>query len=156
MLLIRKARMEDKRDLAALHRASIARLCVKAYDSELLQGWQDAIHPEIYDHALSRLQFIVVVGRSGLLGFGMLDCADSMINAVYVDPDQAGNGIGTRILAILERLAAIAGIRKLSTFATLNAEGFYLRHGYDLVRKATHTLSNGTSLPCLKMDKLLD
>ncbi len=153
MLVIRKARKEDKEELAVLHKASIGRLCAKAYGTDLIRGWLDVITTEAYDNALKHLVFIVVAGPESLLGFGMLDCPDSMIKAVYVAPDQAGKGIGTRILTTLERLAGIAGVNRLSIFATLNAEGFYRRHGYLLVRKATHTLPNGTCLPCLKMDK---
>ena len=77
------------------------------------------------------------------------------MSAIYVSPDGIGSGIGSRLLAELERRAAEAGHGELTTHATLNAERFYARHGFRRVGETVHTLPNGTRLPCVTMTRPL-
>ncbi len=155
MLLIRKAIQEDAGDMAALQKASITHLCAKHYDPYLLRRWLECIRPEEYLLAFRRMDCVVALGREALLGFGSLDRQDARICGLYVAPGQAGNGLGSQLLQTLERLALYAGLEKLFAFSTLNAENFFWNQGYELVRKATHTLFNATCLPCVKMEKEL-
>ncbi|GAA0192084.1 GNAT family N-acetyltransferase [Halobaculum roseum] len=60
------------------------------------------------------------------------------VEAVYVHPDRAGEGVGTALLADLERAAGDRGLGALGMHASLNAVGFYERHGYTRVRAVTH------------------
>jgi putative acetyltransferase len=48
-----------------------------------------------------------------------------------VDPEFAGQGIGKELLAKLERLMRKRDIRTIRAEASSNAEGFYLRRGYE-------------------------
>ena len=53
------------------------------------------------------------------------------LEGLYTDPDFAGRGIGTELLSKLEILMQTRGIRAIRAEASLNAEGFYLRRGYE-------------------------
>ena len=37
--------------------------------------------------------------------------------------------------------------------ASLNAEAFYLRHGFAVVERGEHTLTTGARMRCVKMQK---
>ncbi|UIP00864.1 GNAT family N-acetyltransferase [Halobaculum sp. CBA1158] len=60
------------------------------------------------------------------------------VEAVYVHPDHAGAGVGSLLLSDLEREARDRGLASLGMHASLNAVGFYERHGYERVREVAH------------------
>lgn len=75
-------------------------------------------------------------GGDGTLLAGLLGdiCAGWLnIHVLWVDPDQRGAGIGSALLAEAEQQARAlgAGAAVLDTF-DWQAEGFYLRHGYEV------------------------
>lgn len=69
--------------------------------------------------------------RGGLLGD---ICAGWLaIHVLWVDPELRGQGLGSQLLLEAERQAKAAGVHSvvLDTF-DWQAEGFYLRHGYEV------------------------
>jgi putative acetyltransferase len=91
--------------------------------------------------------------QQALAGLGMLDIENAEISAVYIHPDAAGRGIGSLILQELERAARESNIVTITVFSTLNARGFYSRHGYLEEECTFHRLPDGSKLECLKMVK---
>ena len=53
------------------------------------------------------------------------------LEGLYTDPEFASQGIGSELLIKLEALMRARGIRRISADASSNAEGFYLRRGYE-------------------------
>jgi putative acetyltransferase len=53
------------------------------------------------------------------------------LEGLYTDPNFSGRGIGTELLNKLEIRMRTQGIRTIRAEAGLNAEGFYLRRGYE-------------------------
>jgi putative acetyltransferase len=58
------------------------------------------------------------------------DGKTARIASVLVDPMLARLGIGSRLLAEVERRAAQSGFHQLGASATMNAVAFFERHGY--------------------------
>ena len=152
---IRKATHADKEAVAALHVASIRAICADHYAPDVLDAWTALLVPDFYDDALARKVFLVAEEGGALLGLGMLDAQESSLSAVYVAPAAVGFGVGSALLAALERAAVATGIARLSLFSTLNAQGFYAGRGYDPIRDAVYTLPGGAELLCVEMAKEL-
>jgi len=77
------------------------------------------------------------------------------IRAFFVHPSWARHGIGSMILEASERAAQRAGFTRLEMGATLSGVPFYLAKGYDALENLEVPLSNGESLPIVRMAKRL-
>lgn len=153
---IRKAFDTDKKKISKLHISSIERLCSKHYTHEQLNAWTSVLIPSVYDQALKEKIFLVAHdSNQDLMGFGILDIQNAEISAIYIHPDAAGNGIGTELLCKLEEIARNSNVIEISVNSTLNAKGFYQRHGYLDHGLTFHHFSNGSKLECVRMFKNL-
>jgi len=77
------------------------------------------------------------------------------IRAFFVHPRWARQGIGSLILEACENAAREAGFTRLEMGATLSGVGFYRAKGYAEVENQKAPLSNGETLPIVKMAKTL-
>ena len=151
---IRKASDTDKKNISKLHISSIERLCGKHYTHEQLNAWTSVLIPSVYDQALKEKVFLVAHDSTQeLMGLGILDIQNSEISAIYIHPDVVGNGLGTKLLSKLEEIARNNNVVKIAVHSTLNAKGFYQRHGYLEHGLIFHRLSNGEQLECVRMFK---
>ena len=75
------------------------------------------------------------------------------IRAFFVHPDWARQGIGTLILGACEKAAFAAGFTRLEMGATLSGVPFYSAKGYVELENQSVPLSNGESLPIVRMAK---
>jgi GNAT superfamily N-acetyltransferase len=75
------------------------------------------------------------------------------IRAFFVHPDWARQGIGTLLLEACESAATKAGFTRLEMGATLSGVAFYRAKGYAEIEHQKVSLSNGESLPIVKMSK---
>ena len=151
---IRKASDTDKKNMSKVHISSIKRLCSKHYTHEQLQAWTSVLIPSVYDQALK--EKVVLVAHDSteeLMGLGILDIQNAEISAIYIHPDVVGKGVGTKLLSKLEEIARNNNVVKIAVHSTLNAKGFYQRHGYLEHGLIFHRLSNGEQLECVRMFK---
>lgn len=77
------------------------------------------------------------------------------IRAFFVHPGWARQGIGSLILEACERAAGEAGFARLEMGATLSGVEFYRAKGYAEVENQEVPLSNGETLPIVKMARQL-
>ena len=77
------------------------------------------------------------------------------IRAFFVAPAFARRGLATRLLAVCESAAAARGFAALELGATLTGEPLYARHGYAVVERLETPLSEGVTLPVVRMAKRL-
>jgi len=75
------------------------------------------------------------------------------IRAFFVHPQYARRGIGTLILAACEDAARAAGFTRLEMGATLSGVAFYRAKGYAALENLQVPLSNGETLPIVRMAK---
>jgi putative acetyltransferase len=61
-----------------------------------------------------------------------LEVDGGRLEALYVRPDFAGRGLGSTLLLHAEALIRSGGHATASLEASPNAEGFYLKRGYEL------------------------
>ena len=153
---IRKASETDKEKITNLHVASIRKLCGNHYTPEQLNAWTKVLVPSVYDQALREKVFLVACdSQNNLMGIGIFDVENAEISAIYIHPDNAGNGVGSKLLNELEEIARNKNIFKITVHSTLNAKGFYLINGYLEKELIFHNLPNGSKLECVRMLKNL-
>ncbi len=89
-------------------------------------------------------------GRAGwLLGFGVFDADANEVDALFVNPDHGGQGIGQ---ALMQRLLAMADReREVVLSASLNAVPFYQRQGFVSVREEAYPHPSGVALASVSM-----
>ncbi len=75
------------------------------------------------------------------------------IRAFFVHPDWARKGIGSLILEACETAAIAAGFTRLEMGATLSGVAFYRANGYIETENQSVPLSNGETLPIIRMTK---
>jgi N-acetylglutamate synthase-like GNAT family acetyltransferase len=75
------------------------------------------------------------------------------IRAFFVHPDLARRGIGSLILEACENAARDGGFTRLEMGATLSGVAFYRAKGYVEIENQSVPLSNGESLPIVRMSK---
>lgn len=179
---IRPAQVADAEAILELHQASIRELASGVYSPTQIDSWArkpDGARP--YEVSIRDDTRHVVVGereipaesesrneRAGsdqgerpasrdgdLAGWGRLDANDGEVSAVYVHPDHVREGVGSAILARLERVAREVGLERLHLWASLNAVPFYEAAGYAALGETLHETSGGVVIECVEMEKEL-
>lgn len=82
-------------------------------------------------------------------------CDAARIRAFFVHPARARQGIGRQLLAHCERAAFDAGFRRLELVATLAGVPLYLANGFRAVERYELVLPDASSLPAVRMVKVL-
>jgi putative acetyltransferase len=152
---VRQATPADALKIRNVHVQSVRRLCAKEYTSRQIDAWTAGRRPAQYRRAMeTEGETMFVAERADrILGFGSL--RQDEIRAVYVHPRSAGRGVGSALLAALERTARRSGVTRLHCVASLTAVSFYRACGYRVGRRVTHRLRNGAVLPGVRMTKRL-
>jgi len=152
---IRAAVVTDAETVWRVHTSSIRGLCVGWYTDQEIAVWIGRLIPEAYRRAIEAHVMVVAERDGGVVGFGELDLERGEIVAVYVLPEATGSGVGIELLAHLEETARAAGVAQLTLCASLNAEAFYVRHGWRAGGREKHRLTPGVAVDCVRMDKVL-
>lgn len=147
---IRLARSGDLGAIARVHAAAIRELCRGHYEPREIDDWL-APNPGMFVRLLRHATVFVATCDGDVVGFSAVAVGRGEVRAVYVDPCAGGGGLGGRLLQRAERVARALGVRELHLAATLNAVGFYERHGW--------TRDEGGTVPagrrCVPMRKKL-
>ena len=145
----------DAEAVRQVHGTSIRQVCAADYSARQIEAWASPARIEQYQFAIARHEFHVAVASAIVIGFSELDRERGEVKAVYVDPAWLRRGVGSALLAELERVAREVRLGELQLEASLTAQPFYLAAGYCAVRRATHILSSGEGLSCVQMRKAL-
>lgn len=151
---VRSYRPEDAVPLGqVLHRA-IRDGASARYAREQLEAWSPKAPdgPE-WAARLAAAETVVAVEGETRLGFMNVD-PNGYLDLAFVLPDKMGQGISDMLYAVLESRARARGTACLSTQASLLAEPFFTRHGWQLVRWQEVEI-NGVVLKNAWMEKRL-
>ncbi len=154
MIIIRRARQEDMKSVLRIHIRAIREICSSHYTKEEIKVWSEVLKPGRYKKAISTGAFFVAVDAEAIVGFSNLDLQKGLVEAVYVDPEYVGLGVGMKLLQSLENVANNSGLNLLHLSASLNAVPFYERAGYKSQNNTRHLLPFGM-VACVPMFKEL-
>jgi putative acetyltransferase len=157
---VRPAVSADAVAIIDLHFAAVHRTASTFYTSEVLDNWSpqpnEARYQQMQEIIAGDEELVLVAEDTlGVVAFGSIVPRLRELRAVYVHPNAGRRGVGTQVLAALERLALERGIPQLQMVASVNAEAFYRRAGYEVVESGTHRLRSGQEMACVKMAKHL-
>ena len=95
-----------------------------------------------FTRAMENDQFVVLLVETddGPAGYGVLNIGEARIDAVFVAPGHAGQGLGSSLVHQLETRAQMLGLTDLTVVSSLNARGFYELLGYEPYEDRTRTI----------------
>jgi putative acetyltransferase len=156
MVSIRPASADDALEMARIQSASLERNAATEYTDEQLEH----LAPEPSANAIPDAEFeaddrhaVVAERNGGIVGWGSVHLEPAVVAATFVDPDHAGSGIGRAIVERLEDAARDAGLETLTTYASLNAVGFYEALGFEARRRTDASGPEAPALPAVEMTK---
>ncbi|MFC4448298.1 GNAT family N-acetyltransferase [Halorussus aquaticus] len=155
---LRPAKPSDTEAILVVHVAAIIAHGPSAYTDEQVAAW--AAKPEgtdRYTNAIedSSTELVVAETDGRVVGFGKLDVERGEVEAVFVDPERNGEGIGSAILNHFEQRLRDEGFEVVRLRAVLNAVGFYERQGYERVARVTNTTTNDVDVDSVWLEKSL-
>lgn len=157
---VRRAVEADAERIVELHYAAVHRTASAFYPAEILDRWSSPPGEGRWKFTRQAIasedEVILAAEIEGVIcGFGVVVPANEELRALYVHPDFGGRGVGSAILLRLEGIASERGVKRLQLDSSLNAEGFYRKHGYVVLGYGVHKLTGGVEMPCVKMTRAL-
>ena len=125
----RLARRSDAKQLGSIRRQAILVLASSEIGEERAANWANSASAERVIRAIEDHE-VWVAGQAGV-AVGWVEIDGERIEAMYVHPDVSLQGVGSRLLAHAERRVCELGHASIQLDASPNAEGFYLRNGYE-------------------------
>jgi GNAT superfamily N-acetyltransferase len=173
---IRKATPEDVPQLRALIELSVRTLQAQDYTPRQLEGALESVYG-VDTQLIADGTYFVVETEIAIVGCGgwsqrktlyggdqWLGREDSLldprqdaakIRAFFVHPDWVRCGVGSLILEACESAAEAAGFTRLEMGSTLTGVALYQARGYAALEPLSVPLSNGESLPIIRMAKAI-
>jgi putative acetyltransferase len=120
----------DAPRLAELFRESVETLAEDYYDDDQRAAWAARAEDEsAFAAKLAGALTIVALVEQEIAGFASL-AKNQTIDMLYVHPDFARQGVGSRLLDALEKLAAARGTSMLDVEASDAARDFFTKRGF--------------------------
>ena len=148
-----KASINDAHEIWNVRTSAIRAINQPGYKKEDLIKWAPEKMPEDFVKAIKNNEWYKVTDNNLIIGTGYVDVDKKRLEAVFVLPQYQGQGIGNLIINNLHDIAIKHGLTELYLDATLNAEGFYSKHGYIKIKDSMHISPLGVSLASVVMKK---
>ena len=139
-----------------IHERAIRGLAASHYSPDDIEGWVVPATTEnlrrLTRNADREIRFVAELDGNPV-GIGALVLEESALRAVYVAPEGARQGCGSVLVREIERTARDNGLTRLTLHASLNAERFYARLGYDVLERTRVVLPNDHPMDVVRMGK---
>ncbi|MFI5362958.1 MAG: GNAT family N-acetyltransferase [Elusimicrobiota bacterium] len=158
---IRRARSGDAQAIAAAHLDSIRSIGPAFYPPDVVEAWASGLTPGLYIKAMENGEAFFIAtgnidGQPAVLGFSTHRVDDAQDGvSVYIRGKSARKGIGTALLRRAEGHALAHGAARVQIQATLAGVEFYKATGFEEVGRGPVSLTSGTSIPCVFMQKII-
>lgn len=137
MVTVRRMTAEDTERVARVHETA-ARAAARAAYEDAGRWTRDREATDYQDDLDDEEAALFVAEVDGeIVGFGAADVDEGKVVADYVHPAYQDQGVGTAILARVERELADGGHSEANLTASVNAESFYEQRGYDVIERTT-------------------
>lgn len=151
---------DDAAAIVDVHFTAVHQTAAPFYPEEIINSWSRPISDERVkriQRAIEGSDELLLVAKSDarIVGFGSIAPKNNELLGLYVHPAYGRRGVGEQLLSVLEQMAVEHGASELQMDASVNAEAFYIRQGYQVVERGTHQLASGQEMNCVKMQKRL-
>jgi N-acetylglutamate synthase-like GNAT family acetyltransferase len=133
---LRPARDDDADDVSQLIVSALRETNAMDHTPEVIAKLERAFSPDAVRHLMSKRKIVVAVSEDRIVGTASLE--GDRVRTVFVAPDVQGQGIGTRLMAQVEKIARYDGIPTLFVPSSVTAEKFYAKLGFEAVRESYH------------------
>lgn len=130
---LRPARPGDGEALFDVTRRSVEALAKHHYTPEQIAGWMGERTPAYYEDLIAKGEVVVAEFKGTVMGF--VDSEPGEVTRLFLLPGVAGSGLGARLLAIGIENARKGHTGPIKVESTVNAEGFYRRHGFRTIER---------------------
>ncbi len=151
-LVIRKAELQDAIAAWDIRNAAILDQCTGHYPEEQLAAWTAGEITDDFIQSVARSWYVATLNEN-VVGTGILEYATGQVDAVFVQPDRMGRGVGSAMMAHLESHAIESRLTRLTLDSTLNAAPFYRKCGFVGDQRGVYESPRGISLACIRMTK---
>ncbi|MCB1605590.1 MAG: GNAT family N-acetyltransferase [Xanthomonadales bacterium] len=161
MVDCRQAQAADAQAMIAVHHAAVRQIDQKHYPAELLAIWSPTPSAERTQWMINliansaTLATVAADSTETILGFALVDLQASTLKALYVDPGCARRGVGSTLLADMERRCGERGLRRLTLNSAYNATAFYQARGYVSLGATEQPLAGTAVMGAVHMSKAL-
>ena len=154
----RLAMPEDAYSILSCHRDAILKKAADHYSPEVLTAWAPDPADSLRVHALSLevqdpyLIFMVAADleTGQILGFISIEPAREELRGLYTI-SSSYKGVGKALWMAGRAECLSRGCKSLHMDASVNAEGFYNRMGFESLEYGTHILESGHSMAGVRM-----
>lgn len=156
---IREMRAEDAHRFLEIHHAAVRGIAAQDYPASVVEAWAPPITDQVIEQFLAnRDQEVRLIAEvdGEAVGIGAIVVSNSELRACYVDPSAAGRGVGSALVAEIERIAREHRLDHLHLESSLTAEPFYSALGYKVESRGEHLLSPSVPMAAVKMRKRLE
>lgn len=151
-LLIRAARPDDIIQCLRIQTDALRILCTKEYSKHQIEA---LIARNIRHSSYGGSDDITIVAEVDRTVVGCAALMNCRISALFVHPQFARQGIGSKLLQSLEYVALQNHIPSLKVAASLTAQRFYQIHGYQFLGKSCLREKHDLHIPYVNMAKRL-
>jgi putative acetyltransferase len=154
-LELRPIRFEEVAASLDLIRRAIERGCREHYDPVQRNAVFLTYAQGLFADALGPFESIVALREDTPVGFAQFEPATDRLRALFVDGEVQHRGVGSLLLAEVERRARRRGGNRVHGSMSLNAVPFYTRADFRPCSGPEWLTSAGVSVPVVRMEKLL-
>ena len=150
---IRLAAEHEIEEIINLQTLSITELSQQKYNED-----QIAVLVKMQDGGRRRgleTRLIAELENGSIVGFAALSDYNCYITGLYVHPDFVRQGIGTRLLQAIEKLALRRNHRVLKVISSLVASDLYRKNNFSLIRSYQLVAEGNIKIPSKLFEKEL-
>jgi putative acetyltransferase len=157
-IVVRPLRADEGRTYLEIVNGAIRGLAADHYPFDIIEDWVVPVTDESVRELMLNAdrEIRLVAELDGVpAGIGALVVERSELRACYVVPEASRQGCGSALVREIERLARANGLRHLELSGSLNAEPFYVAHGYLVEQRSEVVLRTGRRMAAVWMEKEL-
>lgn len=130
---LRKACQGDGRAVFDVTRLSVRTLARNHYSPGQIAAWMGDRTPDYYEALIAKGRMVVAEQNDRIVGF--VDAEPGEVTRLFLLEEAAGSGLGKRLLEIGIMNARLGHDGPIRVESTINAEGFYQRHGFRTLKR---------------------
>jgi GNAT superfamily N-acetyltransferase len=134
--IIRSAQSGDEAGIHEAHMRSIREVCVKDHGEEEIRGWGNRPLGNRWTDAIKTGHVWVIESNGSIFGHAYIRIFEengekrAHVHGLYLTPEVAGRGYGTKLGQLMLDTAKNAGVKLVTLESTLTAHEFYKRLGF--------------------------
>jgi GNAT superfamily N-acetyltransferase len=133
---VRPARESDADAISAVILSALRETNAKDYSQDIIARVAQSFSAVAVLKLLGSRTVLVAMKGEDVVGTAGLD--DAVVRTVFVSPAVQGQGVGTLLMAEIERIARIGGVMLLTVPSSVTAQAFYAKLGFEAVRDSCH------------------